>query len=433
MAASDHTEGATMPTSPRFTKSRKNLSVASEATALHRDYARRMWADIARGEQFVFGYGPMELFSSMGLYLVQHSAYGSLLASKQLDRHYKGVLEARGYFRDIGNYHSLALGYAFDKNPDIAPDGGIPRPAAVVGQLAIDIGPLELYAREFGCPLYLMEDPDKQASIPGRWWEMQDWIDPHIVEFCVRELEGCCRFLEAVTGKHYSPTRLRRYLERADAMAELYWRAADIAFASEGPAPITITDCLSEVAVFETHFGEEWALEHVRKFFAEVKDRADRGLAACPDERVRLLWASTPLWFNLGFYNRWEESHGAIFMEMNYLPRSQRMIYDDRSDPLRAVLMRRHMKYSGASPRAAADLCVHQARKFRADGVIVPKRGATRHAAGMYHYVALALERAGIPTLAIEYEPTSSDGWDDAAATARVTAFIESLSSGKRP
>src|SRR5690606_9038665 len=129
---------------------------------------------------------------------------------------YKSVLVERGYFGDLGNYHTLPLGYAFDRNPDIAPDGGLPKPAAVVGQLAIDIAPLELYAREFDCPLYLIEDPDKQASIPEKWWELQDWIERYIVDFCVRELEGCCRFLESVTGKHYSPTRLREYLERAD-------------------------------------------------------------------------------------------------------------------------------------------------------------------------------------------------------------------------
>ena len=51
-------------------RSRKRLNAAKEATALNREYNARMWEDIAKGEPFIFGYGPMELFNAMGLYLV---------------------------------------------------------------------------------------------------------------------------------------------------------------------------------------------------------------------------------------------------------------------------------------------------------------------------------------------------------------------------
>lgn len=413
----------------RGSKSKKNLRAAAEATALHREYTKNMWADIAKGDKFVFGYGPMELLSSMGIYLVQHSAYGSVLASKGLDKYYRGVIEQQGYFPSLQNYHSLPLGYAFDKKPELAPDGGLPKPSAVISQLTIDVALSELYAREFDCPLYLIEDPDRQNSrIPSNWWSQDsDWMEPHIIDFCVKELENCCRFLESVTGKRYSETRLREYLERADQMAEYYWKAIDLTYASDAPLPLSITDSLSEVAVYETHFGEPWALEHARKFYEEVKERVQNKQYVCADEKIRILWPSTPLWFNLGFYNKWEQSHGAIFMETTYLPRSERMIHHDRSDPLRAVLLRRHMKYNGASPTAAGELCVHNAIKYRADGVILPKQGATRPSAGMLYHVGQALERAGIPVLTIDYQPLNSEGWNEEEMTATVTRFIESL------
>jgi hypothetical protein len=389
---------------------------------------QNMWRDIASGEKFVFGYGPMEIFASMGIYLVQHSAYGSLLASRQLDKYYQGVIAQQGYFPSLSNYHSLPLGYAFDKKPEIAPDGGLPKPAAIVSQLTIDVGLSELYAREFGCPLYFIEDPDRQDSIPSRWWEMEaSWIRPHVLDLCVKELEGCCRFLESVTGKRYSETRLREYLQRADLMADYYWKAIDLAFSTDAPSPISITDCISEVAVYETHFGETWALEHARKFYEEVKERVEKKQVVCANERYRLLWTSTPLWFNLGFYNKWEESHGAVFMESTYLPRSARMIQHDRSDPLKAALLRRHMQYHGANPTAAAELYVHVAKKYRIDGAIIPLRGASRPGAGMFYHVGQALERAGIPTLAIDYQPLNSAGWDEEKMTALFTGFIESL------
>ena len=56
-------------------KSVKHLKTTAEASALDKKYRKQMWEDIAKGEQFVFGYGPLELFNSMGLYYVIPPSY----------------------------------------------------------------------------------------------------------------------------------------------------------------------------------------------------------------------------------------------------------------------------------------------------------------------------------------------------------------------
>jgi benzoyl-CoA reductase subunit B len=407
-------------------RSRKRLNAAKEATALNREYSTKMWEDIAKGEQFIFGYGPMELFNSMGLYLVLPVTYGSVIAAKQMYSYYQGRLEEEGYFSSLSGYDTLSLGYCFDKKPEVAPYGGLPKPSAIVAGFVAETATYELYAREMGCPIYFMEDPYRQAKIPPHWWEEAEWRDPNIIDFCVKELEGCVRFLESVTGKRYSDEKLREYLVRADEMAEYYWKIADLACTTI-PAPISATDCYSEVAVYETHFGDEWALEHVKKFYAEVKERVDNGESVCQEEKVRLLWISTPLWFNLGFYNQWEESHGAVFLETLYLPRGQFMIQHDRSNPIRANLLRRHMKYSGPSPLAAAELVIDQVKRYKADGVVIPNRGASRDPQANSLFVAELLKKAGIPALTLDYQPLNSRSWDDAKMKAIVTEFIESL------
>ncbi len=283
----------------------------------------------------------------------------------------------------------------------------------------------------------LIEDPDRQQHIPDNWFELRektfrelDWIDSRTADFATESLRECVAELERLTGAVYDEGVAREFQERSNETCRLYWQAADLAYTSPRPAPFSITDAYSEVAVFETHLGEDWALEHVRKFYDEVKSRSDSGKAVCPDERVRILWGSTPLWFNLGFYNQWEQSHGAIFMEMNYLPRAERMIVPDLTDPIRAAMLRRHMRYSGSSPLAAAALHVAQARKYHADGVIIPAKGATRGASGAYYYVRRGLERAGIPVLTLDYNPLGG-GWDDAEMNGRVQLFIESIGRHK--
>ena len=432
MNAEQSMTAAVQPAKAPFKGARsiKRLDSSSEASRLNRGYLEKMWKDIAGGASFIFGYGPMELFNAMDLYLVLPVQYGSVMAAKQHYAHYQGAIEDQGYFKSLASYESLPLGYCFDPDPERAPYGGLPKPAAVVGGYMTDPAIYELYARELGSPLFLMEDPHQQEEIPPRWWE-NEFRDSGIVDFAVDEFKHCVRFLESVTGRPYSDTVMRDYLARADEMCRLYDEITTMAYSSPGPAPYTVTDAYTEVSIFETHFGHEWALEHVRNMHREVKERVETGSAAVPNERTRILWTGTPLWFNLGFYNAWEESHGAIFVETMYLPRAKRLIQPDVSDPLRATFLRRHMKYTGPSPVAAAELLLQQVQDYRVDAVILPARGATREAAASSHHMAAALRKAGIPALMIDYSPFASSEWDQDAMHQLVTDFIESVQASQ--
>lgn len=410
----------------RGTRSIKRLDSSAEATRLNADYMNRMWSEIANGAEFVFGYGPMELMNAMDLFLVLPVQYGSVLAAKQLYGHYQGVIERQGYFPSLANYETLPLGYVFDPDPARAPYGGLPKPSAVVGGFMQTPAVYELYAREMGAPLFMMDDPYQQEHIAPHWWE-HEFRDPEIVQFAVEELKRCVRFLESVTSKIYSETRMRDYLARADEMSRLYDQITAMAYEQPGPAPFTVTDAYSEVAIFETHFGHEWALDHVRRMHAEVSARVRDGAHAVPGERTRLLWAGTPMWYDLGFYNEWEDSHGAIFIETMYLPRAKRLIVPDRSDAIAAAFLRRHMRYTGPSPRAAAELVIHQARQYHIDGVILPRRGPTRDAAASSHHMAERLRAAGIPALMVEYAPFGVTVDEARALRVQVTDFIEKI------
>ena len=427
MNAPNHADAAIATKKPFVgARSIKRLESSAEATQLNRAHLKKMWSDIADGASFIFGYGPMELFNAMDLNLVLPVQYGSVMAAKQQFDHYQGVIEDRGYFRSLASYESLPLGYCFDRDSDRAPYGGLPKPAAVVGGYMTDPAIYELYARELQAPLFLMEDPHQQEEIASQWWT-KEFRDPGLVDFSVNEFKRCVRFLESVTGQLYSDTTMRDYLARADEMCRLYDEITTMAYAAERPAPYTVTDAYSEVAIFETHFGREWALEHVQKMHREVKERVADGTAAVPNEKTRILWAGTPLWFNLGFYNAWEESHGAIFVETMYLPRAKRLIQEDVSDPLRATFLRRHMKYTGPSPIAAAELLLQQVHDYRIDAVVLPSRGATREASASSHHMAAALRQAGIAVLLLDYSPFDASEWDQEGVHAKVTELIESV------
>lgn len=409
-------------------RSIKRLDSSAEASRLHREYTRRMWDEIRAGGSFVLGAVPvMELLNAMELNFLLPVQYGSVIAAKQQFAKYQGVIESRGYFASLASYESLPLGYAFDPDPETAPYGGLPKPTAVVGINVQEPAVTELYASAFDAPLFMMDDPFRQQYGPLQWWDGPEWRDEAIIDFGVAELDRCVRFLESVTDKTYSETKTREYLRRADEMSRYYAKATALAFESPGPAPYTATDSYAEVGIFESHFGHEWALDHVRRMYEEVAERVADGAAAVPNERVRIMWAATPLWFNLGFYNAWEESHGAIFLEQLYLPRAERLIEADHSDALRAAFLRRHMKYSGPTPIAAAELYIQQCRRYRIDGVVLPARGVTRSEVACSRFIAAAMRKAGLKVLLLDFSPLDSAAWDEEEMRSIMTEFIESI------
>lgn len=413
------------------TRSIKRLESSREATALNRQYNETMWKDIAAGGKFVFGYGPMELYNAMGLYLLLPVQYGSVMAAKQLYTHYQSAIERRGYFPSLSSYESLPLGFCFERDHDVAPYGGLPAPAAIVGGYMQEPGIYELYAREFDVPLVLMDDPYRQPNIPQGWWQGEEWRDERLVSFATDELRAGVRMIEEITGVPYRESTLREYMQRANEMSEYYEKIVQLGWGQKGRALFTATDAYAETSVFETHFGHEWSLEHVKKMYTEVAERADAGAVAVPGEKTRLLWAGTPLWFNLGFLNAFEESHGAVFIETMYLPRAKRMIQDPQEDALRAAFLRRHMKYTGSSPKAAADLIIAQCREFHVDGVVLPARAATRDTVASSRYMALALKQAGIAVHLLDYAPFDSDSWDDERMRSEVATFIEGIQTAR--
>ena len=55
------------------------------------------------------------------------------------------------------------------------------------------------------------------------------------------------------------------------------------------------------------------------RFRDEVAARVARGEAACPQERVRLMWVGAGLWHDTDFYAAFEDTHGAVFVWSMYL------------------------------------------------------------------------------------------------------------------
>ena len=84
--------------------------------------------------------------------------------------------------------------------------------------------------------------------------------------------------------------------------------------------------------------ARQYAVDAARALHDEVAARAAGGRG--PDERVRLMWVGRGLWFNMAFYQHFEERYGAVFVWSMYLAVAADGYLRYGDDPLRTLAAR---------------------------------------------------------------------------------------------
>lgn len=410
-------------------RSDKVLASATAATAYQRSWFVGLRERAAAGEPFalVNADAPQEIFRTMEIPYVVNQWWASVCAAKQRAADYLSLLGTRGYPADEEQYSALAFASSLDPDPAGAPWGGLPRPTIVLAELTGDSQRkiFDLWSMEHGSVFYPLERSVGPDADP-RWWERidEDWeqvIGAERLDLMTGELAGLIRFLETSTGRRFDETRFRQVMALINEQAE-HNRATRDLIAATVPAPISITDSIPSVMIPQWHRGTEWARDAARQFRAEVTERVEAGQAVCPDERVRLAWIGTGLWFNLGFYQHFQDTYGAVFVWSMYLGLAADGYIRRGGDPLRALAARfaafpdlLHM------PPWSSEWYAKEAVTSQVDGVVHLTSGSDR---GQY-FITRALEKAGVPVLEIDADNVDSAAWDEQAMIAAVSTFIE--------
>jgi hypothetical protein len=409
------------------------LASATTATAYQRAWFARMRDEVAAGAPLalVNADAPQEIFRTMGIPYVVNQWWASIVAAKRQTQRYLGLLRDRGYPDYIEQYSATSLASVFETDPAQAPWGGLPKPSIVLGETTGDASRkiFDVWDAQPGVTYYPLESAAENA-VPERWWELmphrwEEAIGSDRLDLLTGELTGLIRFLEQTTGRVFSETRFREVLALVNEQQEWNRRTRDL-IAAARPCPIAVTDGIPSVMVPQWHRGTEWARDAARAFHDEVRDRVDAGVAVCPDERLRLMWVGRGLWFDLGFYQRFQRSHGAVFVWSMYLAIAADGYLRYGDDPLRA-LAARFAAFGDQlyTPPWSAEWYVKEARHHGVDGVV---HLVSDDARGSY-FTTRALRAAGIPVLELHADNVDARTGDD--LTTRMSAWLDGLAPGR--
>jgi len=413
----------------RGTRGAKRLESSAAALAYQREWFAGLHARVAAGEPLalVDADVPHELLRAMDIPYVVNQWWASICSAKQRAPHYLALLRERGYPDYVEQYSAIALGSTLEDDPAQAPWGGLPELAVMVTQVWTDshLGIAEAWERERGVPFFALEkavDPELTA----RWWERiaHDWelvVGTARLDLMSAELERLVSFLESVTDHRLDETRLERVLELANEQQEWSRRTRDL-LAAAPQAPLDIVDSIPAVMLPQWHRGTEWARDAARAFHHEVEELVDSGAAVCENERIRLMWIGRGLWFNLGFYQHFQDAYGAVFVWSMYLAIAADGYIRYGGPPLRA-LAARFAAFTDmlGMPGWADPWYLKEARAHRVDGVVHLVSAEARSS----WFVTRALEEAGIPVLEIDANNADARDWDEAAFVDALASFIE--------
>ena len=425
--------GPTDPGSGRGERTAKQLRSSVEAAAFQKDWFKNTRQRLSEGEPFVLANAdtPHEIFLTMDIPVVMTQWWSAILSAKRLSPTYFDLMNERGYQRGLCRYCSLPLACAMDPNPERAPWGGLPRPTLLLARLTCDAQTkiFERLAREYNATFFPLEHGAPTSSYP-RWWERikDHWdevIEPHRLDLMVEELKTLIRFLEVTTGKTFSHARLMDVMELINRQEEYYKKTRDL-IAATVPCPVSLTDQIASTMNSQWHRGTPWGLHHARMFYEEVKERVEKGEAACRNEKARLMWIGPGLWHNTAFYRYFEEKYGAVFVCSIYLSlAADGYARTVANDPLRA-LASRHVSMTEFIYHR--DWLVKEAKLHGVSGaVIIVSRSCIRPVGGSvgWKFTRMAFEAAGIPVLPIYSDVVDAREWNDAEVTSQVSKFIE--------
>lgn len=378
---------------------------------------------------------PHEIFHTLDIPVISLAWYSAVIAAKRLSPYYFELMDQLGYHDGLPRYGSLPFMTTLDGDSERAPYGGLPKPMLILERLRGDFGQKigEQWSRAFGGAPLVALDSSSVSELRPSWYTraQRDWEELYEtprLDFQVEQLRGLIAVSEALSHRNLDMAEFRAVMHRVNRAGELVDKAKQI-IARTRPAPVALPEQLTNIMAATWSRGSQWAIDHLQAYCDELEMRAETGVAACPNERVRLLWVNNGLWFNTAFYRAFEEKYGAVFvwsMYSNFFSDGYRKYFGEDDDPLRALAARHiSMNEQLHLPGWMSEWIIQQARDYQCDAAVMLVPVGDRMASFGTKLCALALEQAGIPVLTLTASMVDARLWDNDAMIAKVEAFLE--------
>ncbi|MCX7240623.1 MAG: benzoyl-CoA reductase, bzd-type, subunit O [Burkholderiales bacterium] len=274
----------------------------------------------------------------------------------------------------------------------------------------------------------------------------KDMTDARL-DYMVGQLNEGIEFLEKSTGRKFNDELFIKAVKN-EMRSTSRW--ADIcALNKVKPAPLDEKTMYSLYVLATLSKSSQWCADFYDELYDEVKDRVARGIAAVPNESVRMMSDTQPPWSFLKIF-RYLETFGAISVGSLYtfalegiwetkpdgswggrtLPWDKGIEINDRQTALRLYAdwnLSKPQWQHFYDPRLKTEMMLRIVKEWQVDGVMLHlNRGCEGLSLGIMEN-RMGIAKAGVPIMTFEGNMGDEREFDEVRTQARVDAFMEQL------
>jgi len=267
------------------------------------------------------------------------------------------------------------------------------------------------------------------------------------LDYVVGQLNEGIEFLEQSTGRKFNDELFIRAVKN-EMRSTSRW--ADIcALNKVKPAPLDEKTMYSLYVLATLSKSSQWCADFYDELYEEVKDRVARGIAAVPNESVRMMSDTQPPWSFLKIF-RYLETFGAVSIGSLYtfalegiwetkpdgtwggrtLPWNKGIEINDRQTALRLYAdwnLSKPQWQHFYDPRIKTEMMLRIVKEWQVDGVMLHlNRGCEGLSLGIMEN-RMGIAKAGVPIMTYEGNMGDEREFDEVRTQARVDAFMEQL------
>jgi benzoyl-CoA reductase subunit B len=267
------------------------------------------------------------------------------------------------------------------------------------------------------------------------------------LDYVVGQLNEGIEFLEKTTGREFNDELFIKAVKN-EMRSTSRW--ADIcALNKVKPAPLDEKTMYSLYVLATLSKSSQWCADFYDELYEEVKDRVARGIAAVPNETMRMMSDTQPPWSFLKIF-RYLETYGAVSIGSLYtfalegiwevkedgtwggrtLPWNKGIEINDRQTALRLYAdwnLSKPQWQHFYDPRIKTEMMLRIVKEWQVDGVMLHlNRGCEGLSMGIMEN-RMGIAKAGVPIMTYEGNMGDEREFDEVRTQARVDAFMEQL------
>ena len=273
------------------------------------------------------------------------------------------------------------------------------------------------------------------------------------LDYVVGQLNEGIEFLEQSSGRKFNDELFIKAVKN-EMRSTSRW--ADIcALNKVKPAPLDEKTMYSLYVLATLSKSSQWCADFYDELYEEVKDRVARGIAAVPNESVRMMSDTQPPWSFLKIF-RYLETFGAVSIGSLYtfalegiwetkpdgtwggrtLPWNKGIEINDRQTALRLYAdwnLSKPQWQHFYDPRIKTEKMLRIDQEWQVDGVMLHlNRGCEGLSLGIMEN-RMGIAKAGVPIMTYEGNMGDEREFDEVRTQARVDAFMEQLGQRRQP